>query len=157
MKINITKGQYNELITMVAIANGIVGVLGDVMPEANYKKCSERMQDLENYFLQFADDFGSSELAQKSEHAGKIILDDEFYENKILPIITDYEEFSTHDTLSSKLAWRDFQKDHSEREIKEMTKKNGGYFGVVLYDYEKKYWKEFEEYDYERLEVKKND
>lgn len=154
MKINITKDQYKELITMVAIANGIIGVLGDVMSEADYKKRSEKMKDLEDYFLQFADDFGCSELTQENECEGKTILDDEFYENKILPIITDYEEYAVHDTLSNELAWRDFRKEHSEKEMREMAKENGGYFGVALYDYEKKYWDEFDKNGFERLEVK---
>lgn len=54
------------------------------------------------------------------------------------------EEFDVHDTLSNKLAWRDFRQDHSSEEINQMKKENGGYFGVSLYDYEKKYWDEFE-------------
>jgi hypothetical protein len=35
-----------------------------------------------------------------------------------------------------------------------MAKENHGYFGVALYDYEKKYWDEFEKNGFERLEVK---
>ena len=154
MNIDITQDQYKELIAMVALANGIVGMLGDVMPEADYKKRSEKMKDLEDYFLQFAADFDCSELAQENEDEGKAILDDEFYENTILPMITDYEEFAAYDTLSNELAWRDFKKDHSEKEIGGIAEKNGGYFGVELYDYEKKYWDEFEEHGYERLEIK---
>ncbi len=155
MKINITKEQYKELVKAVAIADGIVGVLGDMMPEVDYKKQSEKIRNLENYFLQYASDYGCGELAQYNEYEKGIILDDEFYENKILPIINDYEEYTTHDSLANELAWRDFRKDHSEAEIKEMAKKNSGYFGVELYDYEKKYWDEFEENKFERLEVKK--
>lgn len=113
------------------------------------------MKDLEDYFLQFADSFGCREFAQESEYENRVILDDTFYENKILPTITDYEEFSVLETLSNELAWRDFRKDHSEKEIKEMAKKNGSYFGVALYDYEKKYWDEFEKYAYERLAIQK--
>jgi len=155
MKINITKEQYKELIDMLAIANGIVSVLGDVMPETDYKKRSDKMDDIENHFLQFADDFGIVKLTQNNEYEGKITLDDEYYENKILPIITDYEEFATQDTLSHELAWRDFRKEHSEKEMKEMKKENGGYFGVNLYAYEKKYWDEFEENGYDGLEIVK--
>lgn len=155
MEINITKEQYKELITAVAIANGIVGVLGDAIEEPDYKKHSEKLRDLEDYLLQFADDFGYREFVQEDEQKEGVVLDDEFYENKILPIITEYEEFSVLDTLSNELAWRDFRKDHSGEEIKKMAEKNGGYFGVALYDYEKKYWDEFEKYAYERLEIQK--
>lgn len=151
MKINITKKQYEELIKAVAIADGVLGILGDVTTEKNYKKQSEEMDDLENYFLQYADDFGCGEFAQMDGQA--VILDDEFYENKIMPIIDDYEDYASYDNLANKLAWRDFRRDHTEEEIEEMAKKNGGFFGVELYDYEKKYWDEFDENEFERLEI----
>lgn len=56
MKMNVSRDQYKQLIEMVAITNGIVGVLGDALPDSNYKERSERMNDLENYLLQFAAD-----------------------------------------------------------------------------------------------------
>lgn len=152
MKINITKQQYKELISMLAIANGIVGILGDVLPETEYKKRSNRMTDLENYFLQYAGDYGHEGLAQKYDRED--ILDDEFYENEILPIISDYDDYVTHDNLANDLAWRDFRRDHTQEELDKMAQENGGYFGVALHDYEKKYWDEFEENGFERLEIK---
>ena len=124
MKIDITKEQYKELVAMVAIANGIVGVLGDVLVEGGYKKRSKKMRNLENYFLQFASDFDCNNLAQEDELEDEVVLDDEYYENKISPIITDFEEYAVHDTLANKLAWRDFYREHSEKEIKEMVEKN---------------------------------
>lgn len=153
MKINITKQQYKELISMLAIANGIVGILGDVMPETDYKKRSQKMDDLENYFLQYAADFEHERLAQKYDR--EHVLDDEFYENKIMPIISDFEDYAVQDNLANDLAWRDFRRDHSKEELDKMAKENGGYFGVALYDYEKKYWDEFEENGFNRLEIKK--
>lgn len=56
--------------------------------------------------------------------------------------------------LANELAWRDFKRKHSNEEITEMSKENGGYFGVPLYDYEKKYWDEFEKRGFERLEIR---
>lgn len=153
LKINITKEQYRDLIIMSAIANSVLGILGDLLPDTDYKKRSQKMEKLEEYFLQYADDFDCGEFAQK--HEGKNIFDDEMYEKRILPIMDDYDEWELFDSLANKLAWRDFRNDHSEAEIKEMAEKNGGYFGVEIYEYEKKYWDEFEKYEYERLEVKK--
>jgi len=144
MKIDITKEQYKQLIPMLAIASGVTGILGDVLPETDYKKRSLKMEKLEQYFLQFADDFGCGEF-----------LDEEFYENRILPIMSDFEDYSVHDGLSSDLAWRDFRNEHTKKEMDKMAKENGGYFGVALYDYEKKYWDEFDEHGYDRLEIKK--
>jgi len=142
MKINITKEQYKDLITISAIANSIVGILGDMTIDTDYKKRSDRMEKLEEYLLQFADDFGYSELTQK--YGEKNIFDDEMYEKTILPILDDYNEHELFDGLANKLAWRDFRNAHSEAEMKEMENKNRGYFGVELYDYEKRYWDEFE-------------
>ncbi|MCK4554043.1 hypothetical protein KAU19_03705 [Candidatus Parcubacteria bacterium] len=143
MKINITKKQYKRLIEAVSIANGIVGVLGDVSRKTDYKKHSNEIEELEKYFLQFADDFGCGHLA-----------DEDMYEDHILPIIDDYEDYATHDCLANKLAWRDFRKDYSEKEINEMSKESNGYLGPQLYKYEKKYWDEFEKNEFERLEIK---
>lgn len=153
MKINITKEQYKELITMLAIANGIVGVLGDEFPQADYKKRSSKMEDLESYFLQYAADYGHKGLAQKYDSDD--ILDDEFYENEIFPIIEDYEYYAVHDKLSNELAWRDFRKKHTKKELDKMAKENAGYFGVEIYEFEKKYWDEFNEHGYDRLEIVK--
>jgi hypothetical protein len=83
----------------------------------------------------------------------KIHLTKEQYEKIILPILDDYDEHELFNGLANKLAWRDFGREHSKSEITEMAKKNSGYFGVALYDYEKRYWDEFEKYDYDRLEV----
>ena len=66
----------------------------------------------------------------------------------------DYDECELLNGLANKLAWRDFRRDYSETEREEMAEKNGGYFGVPLYAYEKKYWDEFEKYEYDRLEIK---
>src|SRR3989344_3700773 len=151
MKINITKEQYKDLITMSAIANSIVGILGDMTIDTDYKKQSNKMEKLEGYLLQFADDFGCSELAQK--YGEENIFDDEMYEKTILPILDDYNEHELFDGLANKLAWRDFRNTHSEAEMKEMENKNSGYFGVELYDYEKRYWDEFEKHEFDRLEI----
>lgn len=122
------------------------------MPDTDYKKRSDKMEKLEEYFLQYAGDFDCEKLVQ--DYRGVNILNDEVYEEQISPIIDDYDEFNLQDSLASKLAWRDFKNDHSEKEIEEMLEKNGGYFGVQLYDYEKGYWEEFENHEYDRLCVK---
>ncbi|MDO8490133.1 MAG: hypothetical protein Q7S47_01820 [bacterium] len=151
MKIDITKEQFRDLIVMSGIANSVLGVLGDSLPDTNYKERSNRMEELEEYFLRHATDFDSEKFTQ--DHDGKKIFDDEMYEKHILPIMEDYDEHQLVDGLANTLAWRDFRSEHSEVEMKEMEKKNGGYFGVALYDYEKKYWDEFEEHGFERLEI----
>lgn len=153
MKINITKEQYKNLIKGIAIANSVMGILGDAVSEEEYKSQSDDLEELENYLLQYADDFGCREFVQYDGEC--VILDDEFYEDKIMSIMGDYEEYIAYDFFANELAWRDFKRDYSEEEIKKMAEKNGDYFGVELYDYEKKYWDEFEENGVERVDVKK--
>ncbi|MBI5412117.1 hypothetical protein HZA43_02980 [Candidatus Peregrinibacteria bacterium] len=67
MKINITKEQYKNLIIMSGLTSHVFGILGDALPEADYKKQSQKMDELEEYFLQYADDFGYGEWIEKFE------------------------------------------------------------------------------------------
>jgi len=151
MKIELSKKQYGDLIVMSAISSGIFGILGDVFIDTNYKKCSEDMDRLEKHLLSYAKDFGHSDLVEIFE--GEEMLDDEFYEHQIMPILDDYEDFALYDRLAIGLAKRDFRRDHTEAEIRKMTKKNDGYFGVDLHGYEKKYQDEFDKHGYDRLEI----
>ncbi|MEI6498500.1 MAG: hypothetical protein WCO23_00910 [bacterium] len=153
MKIELTKEQYKNLIITNAIGNAVFGILGDSLEDTDYKTRSNTMDKLEDYLLSFAKEFDLNDLTE--EFNNKTVLNEEYYEEKIQPILTDFEEVSLFDDLSNELAKRDFRRDHSRAEIREMTKENGGYFGVEMYDYEKKYWDEFEKYGYDRLEIVK--
>lgn len=136
---------------MCAVANSVIGILGDTMPEKDYKEKSVNMDDLEKYLLQFAKEMDCKEMIDEFE--GKIFLDDDFYSEIMDTIISDYDDHILFDSLANELAKRDFHRDHSKEEIKKMAKKNGGYFGVALHDYEKKYWDEFEKHGMERLVI----
>ncbi len=148
MKINITKKQYHQLIKGISLANATLGILGDVSRESDYKSQSNELNELEDYLLQFAKDFDHVETLGESGS-----LDDDFYTSAIMPILDDYDEYTTQTNLANKLAWRDFRKDHSEEEMQRMSEENSGYFGVEIHDYEKKYWDEFEAHEFDRLEV----
>jgi hypothetical protein len=151
MPINLTNEQYRDLIIMFAMANGVLGILGDSLPD-DYKERSLKMGKLEEYLLQHADDFGCSDLVEKNE--GKNVFKEKIYIQQVMGVLDEYDECNFFDELANKLAWRDFHKDHTKAEIADMSKSNGGYFGVALYEYEKKYWDEFEKYDVGRLGVK---
>ncbi len=143
MKIEFTKKQYRELIKLVLIGNSVVSLLGDMTEGTDYKKQSNKLEKVEKYLLQFADDFDCEDIA-----------DDDAYEKNIWPIVSDYDDFILYNSLAHTLAWKDFRKKYSKEEIEKMAKKNGGYFGVALYDFEKKYWDEFDKHGFERLGVK---
>jgi hypothetical protein len=151
MKINITNKQYNNLLIMSGIANCVLGYIGDMLEEPDYVPQSKEMEGLQDYLVSFAKDFGYEGLTEDFE--GKKVLADNTNDKLIWPIINDYDECILSDHLANKLAWRDFRKDHSDAEIKKMGGKTG-YSGVELYDYEKKYWDEFEKHNFDRLEIK---
>jgi hypothetical protein len=79
-------------------------------------------------------------------------LQEREYES-LMEFITEYDDLSLHQHLANKLAWRDFQSAHSEKEIEEIRKNNGGYFGVDIHPFEEKYWNEFEAHEYSRLKI----
>lgn len=151
MQIELTNEQYRDLIIMSGISTSIFGILGDSLDGSDYKKRSNKMDGIEEHLLSYAKEFDCEDLIENFE--GKDLLNDEFSEENILPILTDYEQFALYDGLAHGLAMRDFRRDHTATEIKKMSKENGGYFGVEMYDYEKKYWDEFDKHNYDRLEI----
>lgn len=151
MKINITNKQYRDLITMLGMANSIVGTLRDMTTIAEYRKTYARTEALEQYFTKYAKDFNCEDLLE--EDKGEFYWKDEAYDEQIMSTIMRYDDFTTHSNLASKLAWRDFIRDHTEKQIDEMKKENDGYFGLEVHDYETRYWNEFEKHGYDRLEI----
>ncbi|MCK5475511.1 MAG: hypothetical protein KAI71_02935 [Candidatus Pacebacteria bacterium] len=153
MKIDITKEQYESLIIMNGIASSVLGTLGDSMPDTNYEKRTNEMEEIEEYFLQYAEDFGCEKFTE--DYKGKKVFEEEMHEKHIMTVIDDYDQLELFNGLANKLAWRDFRRDHSKKEIEKMSRKNGDYFGPEIHSYEKKYWDEFKKYEYERLEIEK--
>ncbi|MBU0731865.1 hypothetical protein KKC88_03225 [Patescibacteria group bacterium] len=153
MKINITKKQYGNLMLISGIANSVLGNLSDMLPNSEYKNQAKEINDLEEYFLQYADDYDYGEFTRKN--GKETVFNDEMNERCIMPIINEYDKCQFFSSLAAKLAWRDFKRDHTKKEIDEMAKINGGYFGVEIYDYEKKYWDEFEDHGFDRVEMNK--
>lgn len=153
MKIELSKEQYKDLLTMGELASSIVGVLGDSISDGghNYKEMSERFENVQKEILKHAREFGCENLIEEFED--EIIITERFYEDVIFPIIEDNNEMEIFEGLAGELARRDFRRDHTEQEIGEMAKRNSGYFGVELHAYEKKYWDEFAGYGYDRLEI----
>lgn len=154
MQIEITKEQYKNLIKMNSLANAVLGILSDFSKDEKYEKILEETEKVENYFLNYAKDFDCKKLVETDDD--EVCLKEEFFENEVMSILFDYDKCSLIESLSSDLAWRDFRKKYSQKQIDEMAKKNGGYFGVALYEYEKKYWDEFEKNNFDRLEIKEN-
>ena len=149
--IKFSQNEFEILLKAVTLAGTIYALMGDMVDE-KYKSSVDQMDNIENILCSLAKEFGLHKIVEYFD--GKTVMDMEgkWFEN-VMADLDEYEEFATFDKLSHKLAHRDFYREHSEEEIKKLIKEHGGYIGVLLYDYEKKYWDEFETHDYDRLEI----
>ena len=150
MKIDITAQQYKTLINALKVSSFIYGPMSD-MVDAKYKKEVNKIEDIESQLLKHAKDFGMADSVE--EFDGKLHVKETYYD-KILDDLGEYDDWQTFENITNELAKRDFRADHSAAEIKEIAKKNRGYLGVEIYDYEEKYYNEFRKHGYDRLYIK---
>lgn len=152
MNIELTKEQYETLLTTSGIGSAVLGILGDMIEDgADYKKRGQEADALETHLLGYAAAFGVD--VQTEIFEGETVYTDEEYTSRIQSVLSEYEEFVMFDSLANRLAWRDFRSEHNREQLRKMTKKNHGYFGVELYPYEEKYWKEFDDAGVDRLVI----
>jgi len=150
MKIELTKEQYLNLLKMAHIANSVLGILGDVLPEPEYKEKSNEAESLEDYFLSYARDFGCDNLVE--DFHGKTLMKDEIYE-KIQEIMDEYDDYIFWNELEVRMGKRDFERTMTE-EDKKYIKENKGWYPERIHDIYEKYRKEFETHGIDRLEIK---
>lgn len=148
---DLTKEQYIKILEMNHIANGILGILGDVMPdETGYKKKSDEATELEDYFISYAKDFGCEDMTE--EFHGKTLLKEEIYE-KIQEIMDEYDDYIFWNELETRMGKRDFERTKTEDEEKQM-RENGGWYPERVHELYDRYAEEFEKYGIGRLEIK---
>jgi len=150
--INLSNEEFELVMRAVGILSHMYGVMGDMVDE-NYKKKAEEINELENLLCDRASDFGLKEITDEFESKKVINMESKWYK-KLIKDLDEFEEYSLFDNLSNKLGWRDFYRKYSKKEIEEMGKRNNGYFGVDVYNFEKKYYDEFNKNGFERLEIK---
>ncbi len=153
MKIELTKEQYLSLLTMSHIANSVFGILGDVPPEIDCKKKSDEMENLEEYFLEYARDFGYDDLVE--DFHGKTLLKDEIYE-EIQEIMDEYDDYIFWNELEVRMGKRDFERTITADD-KKYIKENKGWYPERIHGLYDKYGDEFEKYGIERLEIERDD
>jgi hypothetical protein len=152
--ISFDRNEYETLLRAVTVASLIYGPMGD-FADPKFKKDSKQLDRLETLLCEHAEEFGFGNLIE--EFDGKPVLDMESaIHDEIMEDMDVYDDYTVEETLSNKLAWRDFLKDHTKEEMDAMQKKNGGYFGAELYEYEKKYWDEFEKHSYDRIVIQED-
>ena len=150
MKIELTKNQYLNLLTMSYIANSVLGILGDVLPETDYKKRSDEMEDIEEYLLRYTHDFDCDDLVE--DYEGRKILKENVYES-FDAIVEDYDDYIFWSELETRMGKRDFEQTITEEE-RQYMKENDGWFPDRIHGIYEKYRKEFEKYGIDRLEIK---
>lgn len=148
MKINLTKKQYESLIKAVEAGSSVYGILGDMVSD-DYKKESDEIEDLQEYLLGFASDFGFPHMTEKFE--GELIMSDDFSE-KLHEAIDDYNDETFWHELEIRLGKRDFERTITEAEKKEM-KENGWWYPKRIQELYAKWSKEFEDNGVERLDI----
>jgi hypothetical protein len=151
MRIELSKQQFINLLEMSCIANSVLGILGDVLPEdTGYKKKSDEMEELEDYLISYAEDFGCGDMIE--EFYGKILLKEEIYEY-IQEIMDEYDDYIFWDELEIRMGKRDFERTITE-EDEIYIKENNGFYPERINEIYEKYRKEFENYGIDRLEIK---
>lgn len=150
MKINLTHKQYETLIKALETSSFVYGTLTDFVDE-EYRKDLVSIESMAEDLLAHARVFNFSNNVEV--FMNKDILKEEYYK-KIFDDVIEYDEYITFKNLANKLGMRDFKEKYTTKEIEDMAEKSKGYLGVPLYDFEKKYYDEFNEYEYNRLYVK---
>jgi hypothetical protein len=155
MKINITKKQFESLMMSLEIADTVTGLLSDAYEGEDgkkYKERAKRVNELRNVLYSRAKEFGLEKVVE--EYKGEwYVSEDSPKSEEYEEIMEDFEEWVVQDVLSRRLGKRDFYRAHTEEELEKIAEEHGGYLGTETYAYEEKYWKEFEEHEYERLEI----
>ncbi len=149
--IELTKSQYRQLLHAVGIAGFVFDRLSDAYEKSEYDGHRRRMETLEDEILKHANSIGIYDWTEV--YKDKNVFSDKAAVEDIIPVIQGFNDVSLSDELANALAWRDFRRTYSEEEIEKMSEEHHGYFGVPLYEYEERYWKEFDEHGYDRLEV----
>lgn len=153
--IELNNEQFENLLKAVGILSHMYGIMGDMVDE-KYKKKSEELEKLERFLCSKTKDFGLDNVVERYGGHEVINMESEWHQD-FMEDLEEYEEYCLFDNLSNKLGWRDFKNKFSQEEIEEMRKRNGGYFGVDIYDFEEKYYDEFNEHGFDRLIINQNE
>ena len=147
MKIDLSKKQYQTLVKCIETVGSIYGVMGDMVDE-KYKKISGEIDELSDYVLSFAKEYGMEKIVE--EHRGKRYVNED-YTDKLMDDIREYEEYAFWDMLVRELARRELAKTIPEEEARNLGEEK---MIRKLWDLEEKYWRWVEETGLDGLEVK---
>ena len=114
MKISFSKKQYEALIKAVFLANGIVHSISDESGDSAF-------DDIEQYILSHAKDFGFEYYADYDEEAMRYIPSLKLQEDAtVLDYVSRYDDYTFWDKLIFNLARRDMVSEYGEEAVEMM-------------------------------------
>ncbi len=150
MEIKLQEKELKILLSIVNMSTGIMGYMNDFIEDSKIATRARVWQQIEQQLLKQAYEQGLTGTVDFEQ--GRYYVKNELFE-KNMELTDDYTKLSTHQELSHALAARDFHEAYTPAEIAQMVAERGEYLGVETYDFEEKYWKEFEERGYTRLRI----
>ena len=144
MQLEIDKNHFKEMLKAAMLYSWVYGGLADGRGE-NFTK----FEKLEKYLLKKAQENNLKDSI--SEFDGGLLPSDELCE-ELEATIAEYEDDSFWSDLTVSLGKRDFFRDATEAEMKEMSKTQ--WLPERAHDFYEKYEEEFKKHGIDRLEIK---
>lgn len=149
MEIKLSETEFKTLLSVINMSTGLMGYMNDFIDEPEIATRASVWNKIERLVLQQA--YEQDLKGAVDFEGGEYHIKNELFE-KNMELTEMYNGLATHQELSHSLAARDFKEAYTPAEIEKMAGESG-YLGVEMHSFEEKYWKEFEEYEYERLRI----
>jgi hypothetical protein len=144
MKVSLTKKQYKALLKLV--------MLGDWMTNTVPSDSNGEDEEIVQYLLSLAKDFGYENYVELDEELKKYFQTEDFEnDTEILEIIGDYHEYALWEGLVLEFSQRDLIAKYGEKAVETMSDEERVEKELPLI---KKYEEEFREYGLDNLAIK---
>ena len=150
--ITLSREQYEAIIKALEISGSVYGTIRDFCNE-DYEKDPVQGEETLQYLLEKAEDFDFQNNIEKDEELG-VFLKEEYSSQLFNVLLDEYDPYIANDFLSRELAKRDMRNMYTKEKIDVLVQEHHGYLGVPLYDFEEKYYDEFDEHGFERLYIR---
>lgn len=143
MKLELTDNQYRDLIELLFYGNWIANA-SRTGAEGDEK--IEKYEKLQEYLFSHAKHFNADDVVIKEDNEFYTTLE---FEERLMPIVEEYDEYTFWEQISNKLAKRDLLREiGSVRQLKEMHRER-------MYEIEEQYEIEFEKNGLKNLVIMK--
>ena len=151
MKIQLTKGQYRDLVILTELARHIVSSVSDGAPSEEFHESTQRIQELRDVLLRHAYDFECDDMVTTG--GDTLTLRDAFH-TYVDNLLSEYDESIFWDELASRLGERDAYANLSADDQKRMEE-DTLYRLDKIEEYGERYADEFETNGLKRLKIQK--